>query len=105
MTLHLGGGYSVNKAHVIGVFDIEKASTSRDTREYLARAGRHKHVVSCTDDLPKSFVVSLDKDLTETVYICGTAKNTDNFVIYSHLYTNCNLGGQYFEGSERTERV
>lgn len=76
MTLHLGGGYSVNTAHVIGVFDIEKASTSRDTREYLARAGRHKHVVSCTDDLPKSFVVSLDRDLTETVYICGTAAET-----------------------------
>lgn len=76
MFLHLGNGKTVNAFEIIGIFDIEKASTSRDTREYLARAGKHKRVVPTTNDLPKSFVVALDKDFTETVYICGAAAET-----------------------------
>lgn len=76
MFLHLGSGYTVPTKNIIAVMDIEKASTSRDTREYLALAGKHKQVVSCTDDLPKSFVISLDDELTEVVYICGISAET-----------------------------
>ena len=76
MVLHLGGGVTVPLKNIIAIMDIEKASTSRDTKEYLARAGKHKHVIAVTDDLPKSFVVSIDKNLTETVYICGVAAET-----------------------------
>lgn len=76
MVLHLGSGYAVALDEVIAVMDIEKASTSKDTREYLAKAGKHKRVISATMDLPKSFVVSIDKDLTETVYICGISAET-----------------------------
>lgn len=76
MTLHLGGGFSVSKKNVVAIMDIEKASTSKITREYLASAGKAGRVVSCTLDLPKSFVVSLDEDLTERVYVCGVAAET-----------------------------
>ena len=76
MFLHVGRGYTVPKKEIIGIFDIEKSSTSRITREYLSLAGRQKRVVSATDDLPKSFVVGLDRDLTETVYISGIAAET-----------------------------
>ncbi len=71
MYLHLGSGFTVSAKDIVSVMDIEKASTSRITREYLASAGKAKRVISCTDDLPKSFVVSLDKDLTERVYLSG----------------------------------
>ena len=74
--LHLGSGVTVPISNIVAVCDIEKSSTSRDTREYLARAGKHKHVVSVTDDLPKSFVVSIDKNFTETVHICGVSAET-----------------------------
>ena len=71
MYLHLGSGFTVSAKDIVSVMDIEKASTSQITREYLASAGKAKRVISCTDDLPKSFVVSLDKDLTERVYLSG----------------------------------
>lgn len=76
MTLHLGSGFTADTKTIIAVMDIEKASTSRITREYLAAAGKAKRVVSCTAELPKSFVVCLDENLTERVYICGVAAET-----------------------------
>lgn len=76
MTLHLGSGFTADIKNIISVMDIEKASTSRITREYLAEAGKAGRVVFCTLDLPKSFVVSLDENLTERVYICGVSAET-----------------------------
>ena len=76
MFLHLGSGFTVDTCNVIAIMDIEKASTSRITREYLAEAGKAGRVVSCTFDLPKSFIVSLDSELTERVYVCGVAAET-----------------------------
>lgn len=76
MTLHLGNGHTVDSKNVVAVMDIEKASTSKITREYLASAGKAGRVITCSYELPKSFVVSLDSDLTERVYILGIAAET-----------------------------
>lgn len=76
MVLHLGNGFFVYSKDVVAIMDIEKASTQRYTREYLAAAGKSGRVVTCSYDLPKSFVVSLDSDLTERVYICAVAAQT-----------------------------
>lgn len=76
MVLHLGNGAAVPIKNIVAIMDIEKASTSKDTREYLARAGKHKRVISVSYDLPKSFVVTIDENLTETVYICALAAET-----------------------------
>lgn len=76
MILHLGNGFTVYKKNVIAVMDIEKASTSKITREYLAGAGKAGRVVTCSYEMPKSFVVSLDENLTERVYICAVSAQT-----------------------------
>ncbi len=76
MVLHLGNGHFVRSKDVVAIMDIEKASTQRYTREYLAAAGKAGRVVTCSYDLPKSFVVSLDSDFTERVYICAVAAQT-----------------------------
>ena len=69
MFLHLGNDRIVNEKNIIGVFDLEKTSVSKLTRDYLSNATKQKRVVNCTDEMPKSFVVTLDKELTEKVYI------------------------------------
>ena len=76
MFLHLGNGRSVNTENVIAIMDIEKASTSRITRDYLNRAGKSGWVSYCSFDMPKSFVVTLDRDLTERVYISSISPQT-----------------------------
>lgn len=69
MYLHLGNDFIVNEKDIIGIFDLEKTSVSKNTRDFLANATKQKRVVNCTLEMPKSFAVTLDKDMTERVYI------------------------------------
>ena len=57
MYLHLGQSEIVPYRRIIGVFDLDKCSTSRRTRDYLAAAQREGVVLDVSGDLPKSFVV------------------------------------------------
>jgi len=57
MLLHLGQDFVVNAQDVVGVFDMESASSAQRTREFLKKAQSEKRVVNTADDLPKSFVV------------------------------------------------
>ena len=69
MYLHLGNDFIVNEKDIIGIFDLEKTSVSKNTRDFLANATKQKRVVNCTLEMPKSFAVTLDEDMTERVYI------------------------------------
>ena len=57
MYLHLGQSEIVPYRRIIGIFDLDKCSTSRRTRDYLAAAQREGVVLDVSGDLPKSFVV------------------------------------------------
>lgn len=69
MYLHLGGGYIARTEDIVGIFDLENTSVSAVTRDYLAGAEKNGRVFYCTYEMPKSFVVCLDRDFTETVYV------------------------------------
>jgi hypothetical protein len=57
MYLHLGQNEIVPDQRIIGIFDLDKCSTSRRTRDYLALAEEEGVVLDVSGDLPKSFVV------------------------------------------------
>lgn len=57
MYLHLGQNEIVLDQRIIGIFDLDKCSTSRRTRDYLALAEEEGVVLDVSGDLPKSFVV------------------------------------------------
>ncbi len=76
MFLHLGNDHMVEVKSIVAIFDIENASTSKITREFLASAGKAKRVISCSYELPKSFVVTLDEDFTELIYISAISPST-----------------------------
>jgi len=63
-------GESIEKNTIIGIFDIESASVSADTRMLFRRKEEEKGVVSLCNDLPKSFLLC-DGEFTDTVYISG----------------------------------
>ena len=42
---------------ILGIFDLDKCSTSKRTREYLAAADEEGVVLDISGDIPKSFVV------------------------------------------------
>lgn len=60
MYLHIGGDVCVKKSEIVGIFDIENTSVSRDTKEFLAKAGKKK-VIYVGYDMPKSFILCKEK--------------------------------------------
>ncbi len=63
MYLSIGNDLSVRTDSIIGIFHMDNTSTSRRTRDFLARAQKEGAVVPC-DDLPKSFLVTAEYGLT-----------------------------------------
>ena len=62
MYLNIGSDMAVRDKSVIGIFDMDNTSTSKRTREFLARAEQAGEVVPC-DDLPKSFILTAEYGL------------------------------------------
>lgn len=69
MFLHIGNEKVISKKNIVGIFDIEKTSVSKNTKDFLNNAGKQNRVNYVSFDMPKSFVVCLDENFNETVYI------------------------------------
>ena len=77
MYLHLGNGISVPADDLIGIFDLENASLSKFTREFLSRCTHAEEVYNVSFEMPKSFVVCEDpKTKKRTVYISQISSRT-----------------------------
>ena len=59
MYLNIGNDMAVRDRSVMGIFDMDNTSTSKRTREFLAKAEKEGQVVPC-DDLPKSFILTAE---------------------------------------------
>lgn len=83
MYLHLGQDVVVLSRSIIGIFDIENTSISKITKEFLGREEKQRHVVNVSMELPKSFVICLERGET-VVYIsqisCATLKKRSAYV-------------------------
>ena len=64
MYLNIGNDLAVRDRNIIGIFDMDNTSTSKRTREFLAKAEQEGQVVPC-DDLPKSFILTAEYGLTQ----------------------------------------
>ena len=76
MYLHLGNGVSVPGADIIGIFDLDNASTTPRTREFLRTAEEEGMVIPGGEDLPKSMVVCCPKGSWQRVYLSPLAPQT-----------------------------
>ncbi len=57
MYLFLGQDTVVKTREIVGIFDLDNTSVSRDTRGYLGVAEKCGRVHTVSEELPKSFVV------------------------------------------------
>lgn len=57
MYLHLGSDLIIKKEGIIGIYDLDKTTISKRTRDFLSSFEKKGRLVYCTDDLPKSFIV------------------------------------------------
>jgi hypothetical protein len=75
MYIHLGQDTLVKKSDIIGIFDLDTASVSKRTRDFLRRAEKEGRVVNVSFELPKSFIVCQHKN-EKKIYISQISSAT-----------------------------
>lgn len=68
MYLHLGQSTVITHDEIIGIFDLDNTTVSKNTRNYLNIAEKEHRVFSVSNELPKSFIVC-GKDSDIKVYL------------------------------------
>ena len=76
MYLHLGQNEIVADRNIIGIFDLDKCSTSKRTRDYLSAADAEGVVLDISGDIPKSFVVCDHPYHRQIVYLSQLSSTT-----------------------------
>jgi len=76
MYLHLGNNISVATEDIIGIFDLDNTTTSRNTREFLSTAEKEGMVIPIGTDLPKSMILTCPKGSWQRIYISPLAPST-----------------------------
>ena len=76
MYLHLGKNVVVSYGEIVMVCDLDNASHSHLTREFLARSEKSGQVINVCDDLPKSFVVCQKAGEQPRLYLSQLASST-----------------------------
>lgn len=76
MYLHLGQDTLVKTSEVIGIFDLDNTTVSKNTRDFLAFAQKKNRVVNVTPDLPKTFVVCGKGKGETTIYLSLISSST-----------------------------
>ncbi len=75
MFVHLGKSESVRENDVVGFFDMDAATVSPITRDFLKKMQSEMKTVNLCADIPQSFVLT-DNEYTESVYITQFAATT-----------------------------
>ncbi len=73
--VNIGGVHILPKSEILGVFDLDAASTGTDTKRFLANSEKKGRAISVSYDLPKSFVL-VSSGRKEQVYITTLSTST-----------------------------
>lgn len=76
MFIHLGQDTVVNDKEVIGIFDIENTTISKNTRKFLNLSEKRKQVFNVSYEMPKSFIVCSKGKKDIKVYISQISSST-----------------------------
>ena len=68
MYIHVGNDIVVNTKDIIGIFDMDNTTVSRQGKSFLPHAQKDGIIINATDDLPRSYVVAEAKG-KQSVYI------------------------------------
>lgn len=68
MYIPIGGDMSIRDKSIIGIFDLDNTSISKHTRKFLKQSQEEGQVVTVTDELPKSFIITAEYGMNK-VYL------------------------------------
>ena len=64
MYLHIGNGKSVNQKDIIGIFDLDTATVSKITKDFINKRQKEGAVTYLDSDLPRAFILLDEKGKT-----------------------------------------
>jgi len=73
--LHIGQNTTIKSDTIIGIFDLDNASSSKITRNFLAEEEGKHHVINVCDDIPRSFIVCRERGQTR-IYLTQISSST-----------------------------
>ena len=76
MYLHLGQETVIMQDDIIGIFDLDNTTVSKATRDYLAVAEKNKQVINVSFELPKTFILTNNKEKGNRIYISQISSST-----------------------------
>jgi hypothetical protein len=75
MYIHLGQETVIKSDEVIGIFDLDSTTVSKNTRIFLSKAEKKKEVINVSFELPKSFIIC-SKKRKNKVFISQISSST-----------------------------
>ncbi len=60
MFLHAGNHKNILLKNIVGIFDMDTATVSADTKKFLQRADREGDTETLVSEVPKSFLLTHD---------------------------------------------
>jgi hypothetical protein len=75
MYIQIGGDMAVRDRSLIGIFDLDNASYSKHTRNFLKDAEENGSVITVSDELPKAFVLTQEFGM-DRVYLTQFSAST-----------------------------
>ncbi len=74
MYIHAGNDRVIRTRDIIGIFDMDTATVSAETKKFLSEAQSGGRIILTTYDLPKSFILTGDDMVTLTQLSVSTVK-------------------------------
>lgn len=87
MYLHLGEKTVIRTEDIIGIFDLDTSTISKNTRDFLSLSEKEKKVINVSFELPKSFILCREKE-SYRVYISQISTQTLLKRNYKRMYEN-----------------
>ncbi len=87
MYLHLGEKTVIRTDDIIGIFDLDTSTISKNTRDFLSQCEKEKKVINVSFELPKSFILCREKE-DYRVYISQISSQTLLKRNYKRMYEN-----------------
>ncbi len=69
MYVHAGNNRIIRTRGIIGIFDMDTATIALPTREYLKKKEKLGRMINIKEEIPKSFIVTVNEDKEDTVYV------------------------------------
>lgn len=76
MYVHIGNGKMLRVSDILGIFDTDNSTVSKNTRTWLTQKEKTGKLESATEEIPKSFILTMDENGEEKIYFSQLSSST-----------------------------